>query len=277
MSHLQHETGDDGGHVAVAGAFAVAVDGSLHLHRARFDGRQRVGDADARIVVRVNADGALHLLHDVGGDAAHFAGHRTAVRVAQHHDVGPGILRGLERGQRVLRVILVTVEEMFGVVNDFLAVLLEIADRLADHREVFFGRRADYLAHVQRPRFAHERDHGRVGLHQHVDLRIVLALRVCAPRAAEGGDLRVLEFSLGRFREEIHVLRVRPRPAAFDVMHAERIEPLGDADLVRARKRDAFALRAVAQRRVVDGDFPVHSPGAKTKTNRRARQLRIGC
>ena len=119
-----------------------------------FDGRQRVGDADAGIVVRVDADGAFHLLHHFAGDAAHFARHRTAVRVAQHHDVGPGILRGLERGQRVPRVILVPVEEMFGVVNDFLAVLLEEADRVTDHRQVFLGRRADHFAHVQRPRLA---------------------------------------------------------------------------------------------------------------------------
>ena len=43
-------------------------------------------------------------------------------------------------------------------------------------------------------------------------------------------------------------------PAALDVVHAEGVEPLGDAELVGEREVDAFALRAVAERGVVKRD-----------------------
>jgi hypothetical protein len=42
-----------------------------------------------------------------------------------------------------------------------------------------------------------------------------------------------------------------PGQPPFDVGHAELVEPAGDAQLVVAAQRDALALRAVAQRRVV--------------------------
>jgi hypothetical protein len=54
------------------------------------------------------------------------------------------------------------------------------------------------------------------------------------------------------FLEEGHVLGVRCREAALDVVHAEGIQPLGHADLARDGKRDPFPLRPVAQGRVID-------------------------
>ena len=41
-------------------------------------------------------------------------------------------------------------------------------------------------------------------------------------------------------------------------MHAERVELLGDAELVRDREIDAFALRTVAQGRVIDFNLGFH-------------------
>ncbi len=50
-----------GDEVAVAGAFAVAVDRALDLQRAGLDARERIGDAEAAIVVGVDAEfGFLH-------------------------------------------------------------------------------------------------------------------------------------------------------------------------------------------------------------------------
>ena len=49
-------------------------------------------------------------------------------------------------------------------------------------------------------------------------------------------------------------LGIRAGPAAFDVVHAEGVEPFGDPQLVRDREGDAFALRPVAEGRVVDFD-----------------------
>jgi hypothetical protein len=54
--------------------------------------------------------------------------------------------------------------------------------------------------------------------------------------------------------EELDVLGVGARPAALDERDAERVELLRDAELVAALERDPLALRAVAQRGVVDRD-----------------------
>ena len=55
-AHLQLEVRKDRDQVGVAGALAVAVDGALHVGRARLDRGQRVRDADSGIVVRMDSD-----------------------------------------------------------------------------------------------------------------------------------------------------------------------------------------------------------------------------
>src|SRR6516164_3772409 len=55
-----------------------------------------------------------------------------------------------------------------------------------------------------------------------------------------------------RALEILEVLRVGKRVAALDVVDAEVIEPLRDAELILKRKVDALALTAVAECRVVD-------------------------
>jgi len=119
--------------------------------------------------------------------------------------------------------------------------------------------------HMQRPRLPDERDDGCVGLDQHVDLRIILALGVRAAGAAEGRDLCLPEFPLGRLGEEVHVLRVGARPAAFNVIDAKGVEALGNTNLVSAGKIDSFALRPVTERRIVDVDFSAHWQGKTLK------------
>ena len=59
--------------------------------------------------------------------------------------------------------------------------------------------------------------------------------------------------------EELHVLRIRAGPAAFDVMNPVCVQALGNAELVRGREIDAFTLRTVAQGRVVDFDVGSHN------------------
>jgi len=51
---------------------------------------------------------------------------------------------------------------------------------------------------------------------------------------------------------------IAARPAAFNIVNPERIELLGDAELVRDREIDAFALRTVAQGRVIDFNLGFH-------------------
>ena len=56
------------------------------------------------------------------------ARHRAAVGVAEDDDVGAGVGRALQRGERVLGVVGVAVEEVLGVVDDLVEVLLQEAD-----------------------------------------------------------------------------------------------------------------------------------------------------
>ena len=55
LLHLERHVGDHAGEVAVAGAFAVAVDRALDVRRAGLDRRQRVRHPQADVVVRVDA------------------------------------------------------------------------------------------------------------------------------------------------------------------------------------------------------------------------------
>ena len=70
--------------------------------------------------------------------------------------------------------------------------------------------------------------------------------------AAEGGEPCAPQVERASALEEFRVFDVRAGPAAFDVIDAEFIELAHDRQLVFNRKRHAFALRAITQRRVVD-------------------------
>src|SRR3989454_12617130 len=56
--------------------------------------------------------------------------------------------------------------------------------------------------------------------------------------------------------EELRVLGVRARPAAFEVVDAQLVQPVRDFQFVVDRKRQALALRAVSQCRVVQEHVP---------------------
>src|SRR5690606_16555085 len=74
-------------------------------------------------------------------------------------------------------------------------------------------------------------------------------------------------FALRGLPEELHVLGIAARPAAFNVLDPKRIELFGDAEFVHGREIDAFALRTVAQGRVVDFDLGFHKHTAKAEGN----------
>ena len=109
--------------VAVAGPLAVAVDRALHVRGAGLDRGERVGDAEADVVVRVDADARAQRLARQARDRRDSRRQRSAVGVAQRDDVGAGLLGGVQRGQRVRAVFLEAVEAVLGVVDDELAVL----------------------------------------------------------------------------------------------------------------------------------------------------------
>ena len=72
--------------------------------------------------------------------SASCAGERAAVGVAEAEHVGAGVLGGFERPQGVIGVGVVAVEEVLGVVDHFLAVLLQVPHGVGDQLEVLFER-----------------------------------------------------------------------------------------------------------------------------------------
>ena len=192
------------------------------------------------------------------GDARDFLRQTAAVRVAQHDALRARLLGGLPRGQRVFRLVLETVEAVFGVVDDRFAVVLQKADGVADHRQVFVRLGAQHLGDVQQPRLADDGDDRCFRVENLPHQLVLLDGDALAAGHAERGDFGVLPLAPAGLRKKFHVLGIRAGPAAFDVMHPERVELLGDAELVRDREIDAFALRTVAQGRVIDFNLGFH-------------------
>src|SRR5437867_3286175 len=139
------------------------------------------------------------------------------------------------------------------------AALAEVVDDLQVLRE----RDAQVLAHVEVPGLADDGDHRRLGGETEAEVAVVGGLHARPAGRAEGRHLRVLQTETLDGAEELLVARVRARPAALDVVDAEVVEPLGDAQLVLEREGNVLGLRPVAQRRVVELD-PPHGrvPGA---------------
>ena len=231
-AHLELEIRHHGREVAVPNALAVSVDGALHLHRAGVHGGERIGHADAAVVVRVDADGLAERGDDIAGRALDELGQTPAIRLAEHDEIGTRVVRRLHGFQRIRRIFPVAVEKVLGVIEHLAALRLEVTHGVGDHREVFLERDLEDLGDMQRPRLADDRHRGRLRIEEHLHLRIVFDPHLAAARHAECGDLRVLPSALRRLLEECGVLRIRPRPAALDVMHAERVELLRDADLI---------------------------------------------
>ena len=252
QSHLELQGRDERAQVGVARALPVAVDAPLDLHGAGADRGQGVGDRAARIIVAVNAGHRAELGGDVADDRLDAIGQRAAVGVAEGRPFGAGLDRRGDAADRVVGVADVSIEEVLRVEHDPPSLVDKPAHRLRDHREVLLARRPQHVGNVPVPRLAHERDDRRHRVEQRAQLQVVLRPRARASRRAERGQRRVAQAMRPHRGEELGVGRVCAGPPALDDGDAERVEMLGDAQLVGHREADANSLRAVAQRRVVD-------------------------
>ena len=168
----------------------------------------------------------------------------------------PACGRRFEHTQRELGVVAVAVEEVLGIEEHAQAVALQERDRISDHRHAFGEIGTQRFGDVVVPRLADDAHRRRARLDEIAQRRVVVDLALDTAGGPERHQRRRVELQLGRGApEELFVLRVGARPAAFDVVDAQVVELLGDAQLVLDRQRDAFELRAVAQRRVVDLDL----------------------
>ena len=274
VSHLQLQVRDDRRQVGVAGALPQPVERALHVTGTGFDRSDRVGDRTAGVVVavdpddRVVADVGLH----VGDDLSDLVRQRATVRVAQHEVRGAVDDRGLDRPERELRVLAVAVEEVLQVDEHLAALSLQERDGIGDHRRAFVERRLQRLDHLVLGALRHDADGRGVRLDQVAQRGVVVAPAAWAARRAECDQRRgrQVELALGAL-EELDVLGIRPRPAAFDEVHAEQVELLRDAEFVVDRRRDALDLEAVAECGVEDFDES-HGGSVLSMSERRLAQ-----
>ena len=207
-SHFYLQRRNDRREVAISHAFTVAVDGSLNLTGTGFDGGESVCDAESAVIVGMDADRAFEIGDHGRGDAVNFAGKSSAVCVAENEQVGSGIPRGAQCFQGILGVVLVAVEKMFGVVEDFAAVFFEMGHRVGDHGEVLLGSDIENLCDMQEPCLADDCDDRRLSLKKHAHLGIRLNSNAAATGATESCNAGIFPGELRRFGKKSGIARV---------------------------------------------------------------------
>ena len=239
--------------VGVAGALAVAVDGALHVGGAGPHGGDGVGCRTAGVVVAVRPDPRAGRGEDVGDDLLDLVRQHAAVRVAEHDDLGPGLVGGADDGEGVVAVEAPAVEEVLAVDEDAAPVPDEVARPC--HGPSRGSPRASCARPARRVRCATSRRGTPPDARESTSAWTrVLRRDPAGPTGGpEGGEGRVAQVELGPGAlEELGVLRVRTGPPALDEVDPEIVEQPGDGELVGHREVEPLLLGAVAQGGVVD-------------------------
>src|SRR5262249_2684070 len=126
----------------------------------------------------------------------------------------------------------VAVEEMLGVVDDFVDVFLQEADGVKDELQILLERDSEGVLRVKAPALAENAGDGRAAREQGPKERIFGSRHARLAGRAEGRVFGLRELFLASGFEKRCVARVRPGPAALDVGDAELVERTRDAELV---------------------------------------------
>ena len=121
---FQLQQRDDGREVAVADPLAVTVHRPLHLHGPRVDSRQSIGHTEPAVVMRVGTDRTTHRRRGRFGRFGHKRRKTSTIGVAKNNEIGTRLRSGFYRGQRILPVFAVTVEEVLRIIKHFPSVRL---------------------------------------------------------------------------------------------------------------------------------------------------------
>src|SRR5262249_3523255 len=179
-------------------------------------------------------------------------GQTAAIRVAEDDRFGAAVQRCVQGVERVFRTGAEPVEEVFGVIEHAASVVFQMADSVGDHPQVLFERGLEGDVDVKVPGFAEDRHDGRFGGQQALDDGVISRNPIRAASAAERGERRGVQLQRFRALEKFHVFRISAWPTTLDKGDADLIQRAGNFDLVLDRVGQPFALRAVAQCRVVN-------------------------
>ena len=114
-------------------------------------------------------------------DCSDLVGHRASVRITKNQTLRATFRSSLQRLHRVLMIILVTIEEVLGIINDFPASLTKIPHCIFDHGEIFFGCRLENLRDVKLPAFPKNSDYRSRRINEKLHLRVVFHREIMTP------------------------------------------------------------------------------------------------
>src|SRR5262249_22761670 len=161
---------------------------------------------------------------------------------------------GLDRSERMLRIVLVPIEKVFRVKVNLFPFRFQKADGFADHSPIFIYGNPQDLLHMELPTLADNRNHRRFRGYKKRDLRVVGGLGVGAASAPKSADSCLAPLTTFYGFKERDVFGIGPRPSTFNIVNSKRIEFLSNTNLVVDTEGNAFSLRSVAQSRIVDHD-----------------------
>ena len=117
--------------------------------------------------------------------------------------------------------------------------------RIADEFEILHKGNAERIGDVQRPGFSEERNDRGLCIQQRPDIRIFLYRVARFSGRPERHHRRRLQRDGLDHPKELDVFGIRPGPPAFNELHAQPIQLLGDPNLVFGRKGDILGLGPV--------------------------------
>ena len=233
----------------VAGALAEAVDGGVHVGGSGLDAGQGVGRRHAEVVVGVHLDVEPALSLEERDDVEGVERVEDAERVAEAQAVGALLLGRLAEAQQELEV---GARGVLGVDRHVEVLVLGEGHALADLVEHPLPRLGQLVLDVDVA--------GRHGDGHGVDAAVERVLDVVDDGPVPGEDGGV-EPEVDDLLDRRLLVAAHGRDADLDLVHADLVEQLGDADLLVVAEHDAGRLLAVAQRGVVDAHRRFGRPG----------------
>ena len=169
---LEHEVRQDRAEIGVADPLAIAVDRALDLARAGRDRGSELATARSPSLWAWMPTGTPNRATTPATASATAPGSAPPLVSQSTSQSAPASAAAARTAMRVVVIGAVAVEEVLGVEDHLAAGLLQIADRVAHHREVLFQRGAQDGLDLEIPGLGKDRHRRRRGGQQRVQVRV---------------------------------------------------------------------------------------------------------
>ena len=174
----------------------------------------------------------------------HFIGKRAAICVAKNNPCCTAFIGRTNTIKRKIRIIFVTIKEMFAIKHRLAATISGGDQRLTYHFQIFIKRCVQCCFYMEIPGFSNKTRSVNFGINHRTQARIIRRAAATAASHAKGNKLGIFHF--WRLGKKGIIGRVCAWPASFDIINADIIKRMGNSNLIGARKIDAAGLPAIA-------------------------------